>query len=184
MCDYKASLSSFEVSGCHPGSFKITTDLCMPICVCVCVRQKSESVGGSSSGSKQSYQVSTQPSITSKRCRHHASSPLVSALISRHRDEVVHVQGFLRQGPRRQLRGQDGMLFRRRLQRAPQEPQPRGPPPQPQRRWGSGLQSGPAGRGPAAARGLQSDVNASFTSITLPSSTFSLCLIQSSMLSV
>lgn len=49
------------------------------------------------------------------------------------------------------------MLLRRQLQRTPQEPQPRGPPPQ--QCWGRGLQPPPAGDHRAAAHGLHSAVN-------------------------
>lgn len=79
------------------------------------------------------------------------------AVTSRHRGEVLHIQGILQQGSRQQLWSQDGMLFHWRLQRSAQEPQPRRP--SPQRCRGSGHQPHLAGHGPAAAHGLHSALN-------------------------
>lgn len=88
--------------------FMITTDLCTPICVYVCVCEEKKSSSGSQRHTKLTQAVSLQ-SLTVNACRHHAALPLSLSL--RHRNEVVHVQGFLRQGSRRQLRSQDGMLL-------------------------------------------------------------------------
>lgn len=125
--------------------------LCPCVCACVYVLVYVTKVTHGVAPNKRNLQ-SSQSDWTASVCWYHAQS-----LTSRHRDEIVHVQGFLWEGPRQQLGSKDGVLLWRQLQRTPQEPQPWRPPPQ--QRRGGGLQPPLAGDLPAAARGLQSAVN-------------------------
>lgn len=141
----------------HPRGSKKT--LYALVCVSVCLRACVTKVTHSVAPNKHNLQ-SFQSDWTASVCWYHAPS-----LTSRHRDEIVHVQGFLWEGPRQQLGSKDGVLLRRQLQRTPQEPQPRRPPPQ--QRRGGGLQLPSAGDLPAAALGLQSAVNNSTSTCNL-----------------